>query len=243
MKQSCFRVLFLLLASLTLYGPVHAQDDELVIGIAKGYPPFQYTLFNGEPGGIDAEVARLVFKELKIPFSFTQENWDDLYLGLLHKSGAVDLLCGTEVNDLRKKYFDFSIPYYQRTVVIFVRQESPYQRLSELKGKLITGDRGGQIEQILNRNTMRITNTGTKEESFRKLRDNQVEAVIAPLDVGNWISKELKLRVRVLPEKDPGSPVAFAVAKGNSDLAARLSQALEKLQKSGAIELILARYR
>lgn len=234
---------FLFLAGMLPTALGSAPLKTLVVGIALGYPPYQYTNELGSPAGIDADITRLVFRELGISFQFNQQTWDEIYLGLLHNIGEVDLLCGAELNEERKAYFDFTEAYYQRTVVIFVRSESPYQNLADLQGKLITGDRGGQIETLLNRNLLRITNTESKVEGFKKLKNGQVQAVIAPLEVGNWICKDLGLAVRLLPERDPGSPVAFAVAKGNTELAAQLNAALKKLKQSGAIEAVFKKYR
>jgi polar amino acid transport system substrate-binding protein len=75
-----------------------------------------------------------------------------------------------------------------------------------------------------------------------KLEKGEVQGVIAPLEVGNWISRQIGLSVRVLPEKDAGSPVAFAVAKGNTALADRISVALATLKKKGLIDAIMNEY-
>jgi ABC-type amino acid transport substrate-binding protein len=226
--------------------PVRAEDNDrkqLVCGIAIGYPPYQFKDEQGQPTGIDADVARLVFEELNRPIRFVQKKWDDVYLSMAHKVEGIDLLCGTEVNDRRKALFDFSEPYYNRAVVIFVRSESDYRKAQDLEGKLIAGDRDGKIEQIIETRTLRVMTTISKEDSFRKLKKGDVEAVLAPLEVGNWLCRRMGLSVRILPERDPGSPVAFAVAKGDTALARQISGALEKIKQDGRLEAIMAKYR
>jgi ABC-type amino acid transport substrate-binding protein len=228
---------------LALGVPGTAEPAPVVCGIAVGYPPYQYADAQGRPTGLDADVARLVFQELGLPLRFDQKPWDEVYLGLVHKSGDVDVLCGAEVNEGRKALFEFSEPYYQRAVVVFVAQKSPYLSVKDLEGRIITGDRGGWIEALVDFRNIRVKATASKEESFQMLQEGKVEAVIAPLEVGNWISRQRGLAVRVLPERDPGSPVAFAVAKGNTDLANRISAALAKLKARGQIEAVIRRYR
>jgi polar amino acid transport system substrate-binding protein len=215
----------------------------LVCGVALGFPPYQFTSPQGEPTGIDAEIARLVFKEMGQGFVFRQTDWDDLYLEMAHHSDTVDVLCGAEVNPERQALFTFSTPYYQRAVVVFVRKQSPYRSVNELTGRLVAGDRGGFIETLIRTQDLRLRGTASKEESFQMLQDGRVEAVMAPLEVGLWITRQKGLPVRTLPEQDPGSPVAFAVAKGNADLAARISAALAKLKARGQIEVVMRKYR
>ena len=53
----------------------------------------------------------------------------------------------------------------------------------------------------------------------------------------------MKLKVKTLPIRDPGSPVAFAVGKGNAELLSRINDALRKLKRRGEIEKTLGKYR
>lgn len=236
-----------ILSLLTLTGlcaALAAQNTKpLICGIALGYPPYQFSTDKGEPTGIDAEITRLVFQEMGKEFKFNQRKWDDVYLGLAHKTGEVDLLCGAEINAERLALFNFSVPYYSRSVVIFVKTGSAYQKLDDLNGKPITADRGGFIEAQIDKKKLRIVDAASKEEAFTKLKNGGVEAVIAPLEVGNWICKQMGLAVRTLPEKDPGSPVAFAVAKGNTALADQISAALAKLKANGQIDAVMKKYK
>ena len=85
--------------------------------------------------------------------------------------------------------------------------------------------------------------TESKEISFQLLANKSVDGVIAPLEVGTYICKRTGLSVRILSNDDPGSPVAFAVAKGNQELAKEISNILEKLQISGELSAIISKYR
>lgn len=215
----------------------------LVCGIALGFPPYQFRAENGDPAGIDAEIARLVFQKMGTAFRFDQRSWDELYLGLAHLQGSVDLLCGAEINAERRERFDFSRPYYRRAVVIFVRAGSRYQSVDDLNARIVAGDRDGFIESLIDTRKLRIVDTKSKEEGFRRLKNGEVEAVIAPLEVGRWIGKQLALALRTLPERDEGSPVAFAVAKGNTALAGQISRALDELERAGEIEAVMKKYQ
>ena len=214
-------------------------------GIAVGFPPYQYTSPEGRPAGMDFDVARLVFKEAGLEVTFVQNDWDDLLFTLAHRTGDIDLLCGTEASAERQALFDFSEPYYMRHITVFVLESSPISSKTDLYGKIVAGDRHSFIERQLgaDRNRIRIKSTASKEESFIALRNGTVAAVIAPDEVGRYICRTMKLKVKTLPIRDPGSPVAFAVAKGNTELLSRINDALRRLKRRGEIEKTLQKHR
>ena len=221
-----------------------AEKKEYLCGIAIGYPPYQYVGENGESAGIDYEVTKAVFAASGLKVKFIQGAWDDVLFALIHKTGKVDLLCGAEMNQERKQWLDFSDSYYSRNIVIFTLRDSKIQSVKDLYGKIVTGDRHSYIEREMgvDKNKIRIMQTASKEESFQKLKSGEVVAVVAPLEVGNYIAKNLKIDVRIIEEKDPGSPVAFAVAKGDLELQMKINESLKKLIKDGTIDKILKKY-
>ena len=218
---------------------------QYLCGIAVGFPPYQYSDMSGGPAGIDYEIAKLVFSGAGLEVSFVQSDWDDVMFSLVHRTGKVDMLCGAEISDMRKQLFDFSVPYYSRHTVLFTLENSRIRGISDLYGKIVAGDRHSYIERKLGRNLelIRIKSTASKEESFRLLGNGKVEAVIAPKEVGIYISRNMRMKTKIIEETDPGSPVAFAVAKGDLELLKMINASLRKLMNEGKIERILDRYR
>jgi ABC-type amino acid transport substrate-binding protein len=231
-------------SALLMPAALQAQTPEtLVCGVAQGFPPYQFQTSDGIPLGIDVEVARLVFSRLGVPYRIDQANWDDLYLALIHQTGRVRVLAGAEVNEERKKYLAFSHPYYARSTGIFVLSKSPFNSLADLQEKKITGDRASFIESYVRKGNIRLVTTPTKEESFQLLAKGKVDAVIAPIEVGRWIAKRSGLTVRILPERDKGFPVAFAVSKTDKALAAKISTVVDELIQTGKIREIMKKYQ
>ncbi len=239
-------LLLLLIGSTTQAAETPSPLDEpaIVAGVALGFPPYQYQDKRGEPTGIDVEVATLVFSRLKRKVVFHQDRWDNLMGAMRFKTDLI-LLVGAEVNAERRRFFDFSRPYYERHITIFVLKQSPLQHIEDLYGKRVTGDKHSFVERDLNedRARIRIMPTASKEESFRKLLRGDVDAVIAPAEVGNFLARELKMAVRTIGAADPGSPVAFAVRQGNSALVNAINAELETLRRQGEIERIIRRYQ
>lgn len=221
-----------------------SDEPAIVAGVAIGFPPYQFQDSQGQPTGIDVDVATLVFTRLKRNFLFRQDRWNNL-LGAMRFNTDLTLLVGAEIDAGRRQFFDFTTPYYARHITIFVPKNSPLQRTEDLYGKLVTGDKHSFVERNLreDRAHIRIMPTASKEESFHKLQHGEVDAVIAPAEVGHFLARELRLEVRTIGMTDPGSPVAFAVRKGNRALVDAINTELQKLRQEGEIERIIRRYQ
>lgn len=220
-------------------------NDTYFCGIATGYPPYQFSDKNGKPMGIDYEVAKKVFEKSGLKVNFVQKPWDDVLFSLMHNDGKIDILCGIEITDLRKKFLFFTSSYYKRNVVIFTLTKNNINSINDLFGKTITGDRHSYIEELManNKSKIRIMQTKSKEESFLKLKSGEVIAVVAPLEVGNYLAKQMGLKIKILQEQDPGTPVAFAVNKSNKELLFKINQSLNELINDGTIDEILKKYK
>lgn len=241
MVSHFFTFIILLMSFATSAG---AKDiNEYRCGFAIGYPPYQY-VNNGSAEGIDVDVAKLVFKTAGLKVSFIPGEWDELLSNLVHRTQNIDMLCGAEISDKRKALLDFSEPYYLRHIVLFTLKKSPITKVSDLYGKLITGDKDSFFEKHLGakKDDIRVMQTISKEESFQKLKDGSVVAVIAPVEVGFFVAKKLNIEVKTLGEKDPGSPVAIAVSKGNKRLLDIINESLKKIKKNGQLNKVLAKH-
>ena len=219
--------------------PVRAQEHSLSCGVATGFPPYQFTL-DGEPAGLDVDVARAVCARLGKEASFEQRNWDDIVSMLLF--GRIDLVAGMEVNDFRYGYFEFSTSYAKRHDAVFVLENSTVKDVEGLFGRVITGDRHSFVElhwkeQGIYQN-IRVMQTGTKEEAMALLAQGKTEAAIMPLEVGRYLAWEQEVEVRVLINPDPGSDVAFALRKGQSELLQKINDALRDMEAEGELDAL-----
>jgi ABC-type amino acid transport substrate-binding protein len=213
--------------------------------MAWGYPPYQYLDAMGEPAGLDAEVAGLVFARLGVAGRMVPGDWDDIVASL--RLGRLDLVCGMEINLDRRQYFAFTAPYYSRRVVIFVRRDvTGLRTVDDLVGKAVAGDRNSFVEHYLRQrgllNAIRIVRTRSKAQSMRMLKDGKVVAAIAPLAVGHLLSERQGVAVKVIDVGDPGSPVGLAVERSNHALLKKLEAALEELKREGALQPVLDRW-
>jgi polar amino acid transport system substrate-binding protein len=87
---------------------------------------------------------------------------------------------------------------------------------------------------------IRLVEYGTKEESMRALKVGRVVASIMPEAVGLYLAKRLAFPVKFIDVGDPGSPVGFAVRKGDAAALAAVDAAIQKAIAAGAFDSIFA---
>ncbi|MCG8685030.1 MAG: transporter substrate-binding domain-containing protein [Desulfobacterales bacterium] len=239
MKQILSKILALLMICLfLLLFSSTSQARELVCGIAKGFPPYQFSI-KGKPAGFDAEVVRLISQKLNREITFIQEDWDHV-VNLL-RFGSIDFIAGMEINDLRMQLFDFTRAYYHRYDVVFIREDDKrIKTVEDLYNEIITGDRHSFVELDWEKkgikNKIRIMQTGTKQESMTLLGSGTTRAAIMPKAVGIFLANQMDLRVKILINSDPGSRVGLAVAKGNQKLLSLIDQVLVQLIHSKQVD-------
>ena len=217
-----------------------AEKQSYVCGVAEGYPPYQFKNEQGEPIGFDVDVLRLVFQQAQKDLVIEQMKWDDV-MGSLMFTEALDCSGGTEINEERKKHFDFTSPYTTRQIVIFIRADNAaITKLEDLINQPVTGDKLSAVELLLKkkgiRNQIRIKATESKEESMRLLKEGFFVAMIAPKEVGLYLAKQFDVKVKILDEVVEATPVGIAVKKGEADLLDSLETALQELIKEGKIQ-------
>lgn len=229
--RSC---LFTMLLLWTTLSPGLA--DPLIIGVANGFPPYQFR-HQDAPAGFDVDMAKAVAAELNIEIRFHQDAWDNV-VGLLRQT-EIDCAVGMEVNPFRRLHFSFTTPYATRHDVVFVLTNSTVTGVEDLFGQIITGDRHSFVEQLWHEQgiyrKIRITQTSTKAEAMTRLADGRSAAAIMPLRVGQYLARENNLQVRVALHPDPGSEVGFAFHPSRDDLRALFDQALDTLRRNGTI--------
>lgn len=236
------KTLLIILVAFVIFASasVAAEKQSYVCGVAEGYPPYQFKNEQGEPIGFDVDVLRLVFQQAKKDLVIEQMKWDDV-MGSLMFTEALDCSGGTERNEEREKYFDFTSPYSTRQIVIFIRADNTtITTVEDLINQPVTGDKQSAVELYLQKkglkNQIRIKATESKEESMRLLKEGFFVAMIAPKEVGLYLAKELDVNVKILEEVVQESSVGIAVKKGNAELLNLLEPALQELMKEGKIQ-------
>ena len=220
-------------------GSPNVLGGEWSCGIASEFPPYQFSE-NGEAVGFDADVARLVFERLNEEVRLHQDPWDEVLAEFLF-SNKLSCVVGAEAGINREKLFLFSDPYHHRRSAVFVLGNNHrIQRLEDMVGMRVAGDRDSEVEEFLAaqglKDQLQIRETRTKALAMSQLQSGDVQAAIMPREVGLYLAKRSGVEVRIVVEWEEGSPVAIAVRKNEPELHARINVALRRLIEEGEID-------
>lgn len=220
---------------------------ELIIG-SDDYEPYNYIDPDGNPAGIDVEIAEELCKRLRVKPVFKQVPWEqkDMYL----KKQTVDCLWGCFTMSGREDQYEWAGPYMYSREVAAVSKESGIHSLADLAGKriavqattipeqiLITGvdDRISQVQCVYSLSTM--------EELYASLRKGYVDAIMGHESaLGTFVSTNSG-QFEILPESLYDSSLGVAFEKNtHAELAKRMTQEFEKMKADGTIGAIAEKY-
>ena len=110
--------------------------DLPVINIGSDvYPPFAFKDSDGNPTGIDVDLATEAFKRIGYKAVFKTINWEDK--DMLLDSGEIDCIWGSFSINGREDLYNWTEPYMYSREVVAVTKDSSITKLSDLKGKRV----------------------------------------------------------------------------------------------------------
>jgi polar amino acid transport system substrate-binding protein len=102
------------------------------------YPPFNYPGQDGNPAGLNIDLARLICEELKVNCTMQMRRFDTLVDALAENRGDAVIASLAVTRDARRR-IDFTDPYYRSPARFVVRRDSPIQdvRPERLEGRKV----------------------------------------------------------------------------------------------------------
>lgn len=219
---------------------------QLVIG-SDEYRPYNYTDEDGEPAGIDVELAQEACRRMGYEPVFKHIEWNqrDEYLA----DGEVDCLWSCYPIDKNEEY-EWVGPYMYSRQVVAVLEDSPIYTLSDLEGKSVVVRVGSQAEDIFlkrtDKNIPQVKNVyslNDVDEIITALRNNYVDACAGYGATVTVLLNNAGVSYRFLEEDLSRAELGIAFPK-NSDSALRtqLETTLEEMHKDGTMGHILEGY-
>lgn len=109
------------------------EAGKLRIGLEGTYKPYSFHDESGKLTGIETDISALIAKDLGVEPEYVETKWDSLIAGL--DVGRYDIV----INDIqptpeRAEKYDFSEPYIQAVGKVVVKEDSPLQKLEDIKG-------------------------------------------------------------------------------------------------------------
>ncbi|HWR41961.1 basic amino acid ABC transporter substrate-binding protein [Sporomusa sp.] len=241
-KWIAFAVLALFTLTLGLAGCGGSQQAQpaaakvLKVGAEATFPPFEFQDEKSKDYvGFDVDLMKAIGKQMGMEVQVVNTAFDGLIPAL--EGGQIDVIASAmTITDERSKKVNFSKPYYKSGLSIIVKADnSAIKSFKDLEGKRIAvqiGTTGAEEAKKIKDAKVREFNSAS--EAFLELKAGGADAVVNDLPVNEYYlakggSKEAKLVGEVLNSEEYG----VAVAKKNTELAGKISKALDEIKQNG----------
>lgn len=230
----------------------------LKIGVSATREPFSFVDKNGKVSGHDGELARIIAGRLQRPIEFFNMKFMALIPAL--QSGKVDMIVtGMTATDERRKFVDFTQPYYASSQVMLVRKittvkSPPSEAFSGVEHQEIT-----KQEQIDGKRIGVLSGSAGDVAARKHFPNAEFQAFTASADAALAVQTRKadafvydKSVLLNLAEKNPELvildqavdklEVAAAIRKDNTALLAELNRALSELKKEGILQQLRSKW-
>lgn len=223
------------------------ERPKLVIG-SDIYPPFNYVDENGNPTGIDVELAREAGRRMGYKVEFDQINWEEK--NVLLERGSVDCLWGSFSMAGRTQQYRWAGPYMVSRQVVAVNPNSSIHSLADLKGKLVAVQTTTKPEEVFTKHTdkripqvRKVFSMENRELTYAMLGKGYVDAMaMHELAIREYNDKVgTKYRILDEPLLITGLGVAFAL-NDKRGIAEKLDKTLKEMQADGTTKKIVEKY-
>jgi polar amino acid transport system substrate-binding protein len=218
------------------------EDGKLVVATNAAFAPYEFVDDNGEYAGIDIEIAQAVGEYLGLEVVIQDINFDAIITSV--NSGKADLgIAGMTVTEERLKSVEFSDTYATGKQVIITASDSGIKGVADLAGKKVGVQTGttGDIYASDDSSIGEVVQYTTGTEAVLALSQNKVDAVIIDNEPAKkYIEKYDNLII--IDEEYTYEEYAMCFAKGNTELVAKVNEALAALKADGTLKAIIDKY-
>jgi polar amino acid transport system substrate-binding protein len=210
---------------------------KILVATDATWPPFEYVNEQTKQvEGFDIDVLNAIAEKENLDIEFINVGFDPLLAGMAQ--GTYDAaISSITITEDRKKDMLFSDPYFTAGQIVVVRKDN-----TSFTGKdNLTGDVGAQLGTTGAMEVEKIKGTTLKTYddigfAFQDLMNGQIDAVVCdnPVALG-YVGKnpdKLKTAGGIFTDENYG----IAVAKGKTDLLAKINAGIKAIIAEGLIE-------
>ncbi len=220
-----------------------ANDAVLRAGYTPTYPPVVFVQ-NGQPAGIEIDLARQLAADLGMPLRLIEMEWDKLIPALV--AGDIDIImAGMTITDARRVRMDFSRPYLRTGQLVLMRRSRAHlyptadavRATKEAVGviKNTTGD--GYVQAWFTNAQRRAYNTS--EDAALELSRKRLDLFVDDAPSIWWQASQHEADLTVLATPLTEEYLAWGIARTNPTLLAAVNKTLRRWEKDGTLRRIL----
>lgn len=216
------------------------------------YPPFNYAGPDGNPAGLNVELARLICEELGVGCTIQMRRFDTLLPALAENRGDA-LIASIAPTSQNRQRADFTDPYYVSPARFVATRDSPFKEIfpEQLEGKKVAVIAGSAHEVYLKTFFTEVEVKPYPDASAARdaLRKAQVDLLFGDgIQLAFWLNGSDSggcCAFRGGPYFESryfGDGIGIAVRRGNDTLRAALNYALSRLWEKGRFTDLWLRY-
>jgi polar amino acid transport system substrate-binding protein len=216
------------------------------------YPPFNYSGPDGNPAGLNVDLARMVCEELKIACTVQMRRFDTLLPSLGDNRGDA-VMASIAVTPDARKLADFSDPYYRTPGRFVARRDTVLNdiRPEQLEGKKVAVVAGTAHEAFLKALFTEVDARPyeTPERAREALRKGEVDLLFGDgISLAFWLNGTDSQNCCAfrggpfIESRYFGEGVGIAVKRGNDTLRQAFNWALFRLWEKGRFSDLWLRY-
>lgn len=217
------------------------KDSKVYVGTNAEFAPFEYREGKNIVG-FDIDLIKEIARISGFEIEFVDMQFDGLLPAL--ESGKIDLIIsGMTATEDRKKFVDFSSPYYSTKQAILVYQdEQKIQSFDDLVGRKVgvvlgfTGDI--LVSKIPNIQSQKFN---AASEVILALKSKKIEAVVMDYETAKNYAKQ-NSELKLVQTDFASEEYAIAMRKGNEELLGKINQAIKQIKENGFYDGLIAKY-
>lgn len=223
------------------------QLKEIIIG-SDIQPPFNYVDSDGNPTGIDVELATEAFRRMGYKAVFVNINWDDKQE--LLSSHTIDCVWGSFSMNGREDKYRWAGPYMKSRIVIAVNKDSDIYTIEDLLDKTVAVQAASKPEEMfLNMADSKIPRIRSllsmknRELTYPMLSKGYADALAVNEVIINQYMKDYNMQFRILEESLDTVGLGVAFDKNDTrGIDRRLTDILINMHDDGTEKEILEKY-
>jgi ABC-type amino acid transport substrate-binding protein len=214
----------------------------LIVGLDQNNLPFSTA--HPEPAGLDYEIAEQLAAELGVSLRvYWAYSSHDSYPSKLARKELCDVMLGVMPDDRFEQQVMYSHPYFHVSYqYALAAGRTDLSEIQELQNATIAMEPGVAVRSL---DDVNIRSMASMEAIFAALVAGEVQAGYVISSRGQWLANRKwpgQIQFVAPPASVDRFPICAAVRRTESDLKAAIDAALVKLDQSGEMEQIFARW-
>ncbi len=216
------------------------QRGSLVVGADIPYGVMEFYDGDGQPTGIDIDIAQAIASQLGVSLELKKMPFDQLFGAVV--SGEVDVvISAVTITPERQKEMLFSVPYLDAGLSIAVREDNvSITSLEDLKDKKVGVLKGTIAEDLVTESkhidSSLIVRYQINDKRIQGLLDGQVDAIIVHFLVKKHPS------IRIVGEPLSQSYYGIVAKLTAESLMDEINRTLREMKRNGKITEIKQKY-